>query len=352
MRQVEQGHKVTVLTCRRKRFKPHQEIVGSHYLVMRLNNVWLPWDSLGMTNPFLPALSTTIRQLDFDLIHAHSHLFWMTATAVKIAKAMKKPVVTTVHGVLAERNSFVNLAQYSYLYTFGSRVFKNSTRTICLTNSDAAEIVRFGANPKKIRVVPNAVDTSLFKPGEENGNKLVWVGRFVPEKGIQYLVKAAKIVLSEHDDVKFVLVGEGPLRLYIMKLATKNGLKEKISFAGKMSQREVAQVMQSASVFVLPSLREGFPKTLLEAMACGKPVIASNIPGVNNVIGNTRGGILVPPKEPKALAETIVELLDDKSLRLKLGSRARQLVLERYNWTTVSDQIESVYFEAMKDMKY
>lgn len=351
LRQVEQGHKVTVLTWRRERFKPHQEIVGSRYLVMRLNNVWMPWDSLGMTNPFLPALSKTIRQLDFDLIHAHSHLFWTTVTAVKIAKATRRPVIITVHGVSAERNSLVNLAQYSYLYTFGSWVFRNSTRTICLTNSDATEITRFGANPEKIRVVPNAVDTDLFKPGEDNGNHLVWVGRFVPEKGLQYLVKAAKIVLSEHHDVKFVLVGDGPLKPCIMNLAIKNGLKERICFAGKMSQREVVQVMQSASVFLLPSLKEGFPKTLLEAMACGKPVIASNISGVNEIIEDGYNGLLVPPREPRLMADAIIELSNDKDLSHKLGQQARLSVLKRYNWDLVIDKIEKVYCEAIEETK-
>ena len=109
LRQVEQGHQVTVLTWRRERLKAHREIVGRRYVVIRLNKVWMPWDSLGMTNPLLPALSKTIRQLDFDLIHAHSHLFWTKVTAVKMAKAVKRPVIVTVHGVLAERNLFVNL---------------------------------------------------------------------------------------------------------------------------------------------------------------------------------------------------------------------------------------------------
>jgi len=318
---------------------------------MRFNNVWMPWDSLGMKNPLLPMLSMTARKLDFDLVHAHSHLFWMTVGAVKIAKAMRRPLVITVHGVLAERNPLVNLAQYSYLYTFGSWVFKNSRRIICLTSSDATEITRFGANPEKIKVVPNAVNTNLFEPGEaEDANLVIWVGRFVHEKGLKYLLRAAKIVSSERN-ARFLLVGDGPLKGSLMKMALENGLGKTVIFGGGMAQSEVAQMIRQASLFVLPSLKEGFPKTLLEAMSCGKPVVAFDIPGIREIVKDKNVGMLVPSREPDAMAKAIITLLNDESLRHYLGDKARRLVLKKYNWDLVIDKIEKVYNEAINERK-
>jgi glycosyltransferase involved in cell wall biosynthesis len=349
MRQAERGHKITVLTCKRLNLEPRQEILEGRYLIVRLKKTWMPWEVFGIENPLLPALFQAIGRLDFDLIHAHSHLFWTTVFACATAHVRKKPIVVTVHGVRAKRGFLLNLAQYAYLYTLGSWIFKRSTRIICLTEADATEIKRFGADESRIRVVPNAVDTELFRPGEDERTYVLWVGRFVPEKGLRFLIDAAKIVLKRHEEVKFLLVGDGPLKSQIARSVVKKGLRRKFSFVGKMSQSDVARIMRDASMFVLPSLKEGFPKTLLEAMACGKPVIVSDIPGVREVVENGSSGILVPPGDSEALAQAIVKLLNEKDLRLKLGERVRRLVLEKYNWPKVAEQIESVFVEAITE---
>jgi glycosyltransferase involved in cell wall biosynthesis len=109
--------------------------------------------------------------------------------------------------------------------------------------------------------------------------------------------------------------------------------------------------MRKASLFVLPSLKEGFPKTLLEAMSCGKPVVTFDIPGIRETVKDKNVGMLVPSKEPNALAKAIITLLNDESLRHYLGKKARKLVLEKYNWDLIIDKTEKVYNEAISERK-
>lgn len=347
MHQTKQGHKVTVLTVRRNKLKPTFEIVEGGYSVIRLNRVWMPWDSMLMPNPVLPGLSQTIQELDFDLVHVHSHLFWASVAATKKAISLKKPVITTVHGVLAKRSFLVNSAQLSYLCTFGSWVLKNSTRIICLTKSDASEITRFGADSAKIRVIPNAVNIKLFKPTKLMGEYVLWVGRYVPEKGLQYLIEAAREILATNSKVKFFLVGDGPLKPHIVKYVREKGLTKNFSFVSGKRQKEVAEITQNASIFVLSSVKEGFPKALLEAMACGKPVVVPDIDGINEIVKNGINGLLFPAKQSKSMAEDIVKLINDKELRERLGKKAFLTAQKNHNWTVVANAIEKVYNETL-----
>ncbi|MHA1833929.1 MAG: glycosyltransferase, partial [Candidatus Baldrarchaeia archaeon] len=109
------------------------------------------------------------------------------------------------------------------------------------------------------------------------------------------------------------------------------------------------KVLGKATVFVFPSLREGLPLSVLEAMACGVPVVGSDIPGVNEVVKHEENGFLVPPKNSEALANVILTLLNDENLRRKVGRDARQLMTEKYNWNAIASKIEKVYHEAIKD---
>jgi glycosyltransferase involved in cell wall biosynthesis len=285
-----------------------------------------------------------------DVVHAESHLFLSTVQAVNMSKKLGLPCVVTVHGVFADRGFAINFAQEAYLRTLGLEVFKNADRIICLTRSDAEEIAGFGCPLNKIRLVPNAVDSEFFKPGDEReDNLIVWVGRFVPEKGVEYLVEAARILVDKHRDVKFLLIGYGPLKTKIIRLVYNYGLLGKsVHFVGPLSREEIAKILSKATVFVFPSLREGLPLSVLEAMACSLPVVGSDIPGVNDVVMHGENGFLVPPKEAKALANGILVLLNDGNIRRSFGKNARQLIVEKYEWNIVINKIEKVYNEAIE----
>jgi glycosyltransferase involved in cell wall biosynthesis len=122
-----------------------------------------------------------------------------------------------------------------------------------------------------------------------------------------------------------------------------------IYFLGRVPKNDLVYAYLSADIFVFPSLRKGLPLSVLEAMACGLPVVGFDVPGMNDVIVNGENGLLVPARDPKALANAVLALLNDEDLRRELGQKARKLVVEKYNWDTVISKIEKIYYEAIKE---
>lgn len=343
-RQVEKGHDVDVLTWSRNGICS-EEIVAEGFRVHRLYGLNFNLGGVVQDYPYLPGLPAKLEKLRPDIVHGESHLFLPTVQAVRKAKKLGLPSVVTVHGVFAKRGFAVNLAQRVYLYSFGMEVFRRADRVICLTRSDAKEVVRFGCPSEKVRIIPNGVNPELFKPsGRRDDSLVVWVGRFVPEKGVKYLVEAARIVIRKLPHVRFLLVGYGPSKNMVMKLAQYYGLLGKsINFVGPLGREEVAKILSKAAVFVFPSLKEGMPLALLEAMASGNSVVASNIPGINEVIQDGYNGMLVPPKSPENLASLILMLINDKGLRKRLSVNARKTVEEKYSLNSTLINLDRVY---------
>ncbi len=345
MKQANIGHEITVITCRRDGL-PRTEIVQPSYFTLRLSRTWMPWDSLGMKNPVLPTLNSYVKHLNCDLVDAHSHLFLTTAMAVKAARDCGKPVVTTVHGVMAERSLFVNLSQEAYIRSIGLWALRNSSMVICLTQSDMSQLIRLGIQPARIRVVPTGIDVEKFKPSDSEGNYVLWVGRCVPEKGLQHLLEAARLVISRGESIRFVLIGDGPTKRKLMRIAEENNLLGRVTFLPSRNQEEVSRWVRNCSLFVMPSLREGSPRAIVEAMASGKVVVASDLPSIRETVEHA--AVLVQPRNAKALADAIVGLLENKNLRLESGRIARQLALEKFSWDSILQKIDKVYEQVLK----
>jgi glycosyltransferase involved in cell wall biosynthesis len=347
---VKQGHNISAIVWNQK-----ARNITRHVVTKGLNIYELPginfFSTLNSSQkyPYIFGLRQAISQLRPELIDCLSPLFLTTIEAVKASKELGIPSVVTVHGVMAKRNLVTNMAQYIYLYSLGSWIFKEATLVRCLTKKDAQEIMRYGCPPEKIRIIPNGVDTELFRPeNRQEENLVVWVGRFVQEKGLQYLIEAAKIVVSSLKNVKFMLIGDGPLMPKIRSMVNGYDLSNNIVFTGSVTHNQIAKTLQKATSFVLPSLKEGMPNALLESMACGKPVIGSDISGINDLVTHGQNGLLVPPRNPEALANAILTLLGSKNLRRRLGQSARQLIVREYSWDIIIKKIEKVYHEAVE----
>lgn len=303
--------------------------------------------------PYLPSLPSNIERFYPDIIHGESHLFLPTLQAVKKAKKLGIPSVVTVHGVFAERDLAINLVQQVYLRTVCQSIFKKADKVICLTHENLGEIERLGCPPDKLVLVPNAVDTNLFSPTNEvEDDFIVWVGRFVPEKGLNYLIKAAKLVSKEKNRVKFLLIGYGPSRPAIIEMSKKSGLFGKfVEFAGPQKRESIAKFLRKATVFVFPSVREGMPLALLEAMSCGLPVIVADFPGVNEVVTNEVNGLIVPSRDPLALSKAILYILENRDVQKRLGENARQTILQKHSWEKVTNKLDKVYNDAISCSK-
>lgn len=347
---LRKGHDIYIVTFSRSK-KGVSHFQGAYWFFIEA--ISFSGKTFVQEFPFFIHFEDVIKQIKPDILHANNLPFLTSLQSVVIANKMQIPSVLHVHGVIGMRNKILDSAQYTFIRTVIRRAFHDATRVVCLTKSDALEVQKLGCPHEKIRIVPNGVDAEKFKPCEETVDNLIfWGGRFVPQKGLEHLIKALNLVAKEKPQVKLLLTGDGPLFSKIYCMAKNFGLEKNVIFKGRVARDELPALIGTASVCVLPSLKEGMPYALLEAMACGKAVVGSDISGINDVITHGVNGILVPPKNPKALADALIQLLEDKGLRRKLGWNARQLMVEKYSWQMIAEKIEKVYYEAINEAKF
>jgi glycosyltransferase involved in cell wall biosynthesis len=171
------------------------------------------------------------------------------------------------------------------------------------------------------------------------------VARLHRQKGVVNLLRAAPEILSAFPEVKIAVVGDGPQSGSLRREAQRLGLEGRLLFLGE--RKDAASVMALFDIFVLPSLWEGLPFVLVEAAALGKPIIATAVDGVPEILEDGKTGLLVPPKDPSALAEAVIRLLRDNEGARRLGERARALVPPRFPLRRMIDQTQNLYLELM-----
>jgi phosphatidylinositol alpha-1,6-mannosyltransferase len=179
------------------------------------------------------------------------------------------------------------------------------------------------------------------------GNKqcVLFVGRLIPRKGLQFLVEAAKYLIKERAETMFVIVGDGPLRNPLVSQLKKTGLSRNFMFLGDVSEDVLPAMYNYADVFVFPSIQEGLGIALLEAQATAKPVVAFNQGGVREAVLNEKTGLLVK-RDSQELADALVRLLSDKDLSQRMGRMGRRFVSANFSWETCAERMLQVYREA------
>jgi glycosyltransferase involved in cell wall biosynthesis len=249
---------------------------------------------------------------------------------------------------------------YGYLLTriivFVERILSLMTDKItALTNRERDEhleqgiasigkyvIIHSGVMLRQIMNKDIDVETEKKKLGiPQNSNVIGTVGRLVPIKGHKYLVSAAKRVTKEFDNTVFVFVGDGYLESKLERQAESLGVRKNTIFAGW--RNDVIDLLGLCDIFVLPSLNEGMGKVLIEGMALGKPIVASRVGGIIDLVKNGDNGILVTPRDSDALAEAILKLVRNKNLAQKLGESGKAKVYPEYDTSTMIRQIEGLY---------
>lgn len=233
--------------------------------------------------------------------------------------------------------------------------------TLYISNSAAAKkllVEREKIPEKKIVVIPNGVDCQRFRPPtpEEKAALRSWLGlpvgatvtvsvaNLLPVKGHTYLLKAIASLPSEiKEKLVLLLVGYGPLQESLQKEAALLNLHSIVRFLGRQESENVAKILRAADVFILASLWEGLPNAVLEAMATGLPVIATATGGVPELIQNEKEGLLVPPKDPDALAAAVHRLVGDAQLRQTLGGNARARAQDDFSLEGMTARTEKIY---------
>jgi glycosyltransferase involved in cell wall biosynthesis len=259
----------------------------------------------------------------YDIIHFHEAELSFPLFSFLI----KKPKILHLHGI---NTDFIKR------YNIYRMLFKRVTNYyIAITREMKEYLIKLGICQSRIFYLPNAIDTELFHPdnNKKEDNLILYLGRITPVKGLHILLDSLRYLRRP---VHLVIVGPAnDLRYYkiIQRLIEKENQRgeNQVEYLGVLPLKEAIKFYQMATAFILPSYWEAFPVTILEALSCGTPVIATPVGGVPEIIKNHETGILVPPGDPPRLAEAIDHLLENEDVRLKMAREGRKLVEEQYS---------------------
>lgn len=280
-----------------------------------------------------------LRAGDYDIVHVHSPLS-PTLPLLALEEA-EVPVVGTFH------TYFDHSWNYRAFRGFFQRRLELLSAAIAVSPSAVIALERyFDAD---WRIIPNGIDTELFRPGASRPPEInpdiptiLFLGRFDPRNGLSTLIEAFKRVKGRRRRARLVIVGDGALRRHYHRLA---GREQSIVFAGAVLVGRPGYYANSA-IYACPTTKASFGITLLEAMACKTPIICSDILGFRDVVMHGREALMVPSRDRDALANGLVRLLDDEPLREKLGETGRARALD-YDWRRVTNTVLDVYDEIL-----
>jgi len=309
--------------------------------------------------------------ITYDVIHSH---YWLSGWAAReLRKEWGAPIVHMFHTLGKLKNEIARtpgaqepvrrIRVEEEIVTFADRL-------IAPTPVEERHLIeRYGADPARIRVIPPGVDLERFHPLPPAQAKehvgldphcriILFVGRIEPLKGIDTLLWAISLIARKQPDlicgVCVPIIGGNPYRVEdndemvrLQALREALGIGEVVTFLGAQDQDVLQYYYAAAEMVVMPSDYESFGMVALEAMACGTPVIASDVGGLAHLVRHGRTGYRVPPRDPGALAEKITRLLTDEGLRRRMGQRAACFA-EGYAWPLIADRIEAVYAEVLK----
>lgn len=280
-----------------------------------------------------------IKKIRPDIVHSHSVDLGFILSFV--CKLYKIPIINLCHGV-------------SFPYKQNTSA-KRIIEKFCLKYSKFNKIITVDKNSlpqfKKINIknviyMPNGVDLEKFnkkKTNKTNKTIFLFVGRLEKQKGLIYLIKAINILKVNNSNFEVHLIGTGTEEASLKELVSKFNFKKYIKFLGKKTSQEITTYYVNSDVFILPSIWEGFPLTLLEAWAASLPVIITNVGGVSKICKNKENVLMIPSKNTKKIAEAMLELIKNKKQREKLGKNGRKLVEEKYGWEKVAKKFVSIY---------
>ena len=320
---IRKGHSVTVIT--RGGFHRTQK---ENFEGIELYRVpFLPLYPLHVQfhGIFVKKLIRTLES-NFDVLHFHTPLPPIIKSRI--------PTITTVHTPMKTDTGRVELVnpfsvavklQGKVSYLIERKLFEISDKVTSVATSVSEELAEYGLNPKDVEVIGNGVDENLFCPVEIKADEryILYTGRLSYRKGLFDFIECGIEVCEEHPDIKFKLTGKGPLLDKLKNIVADSGYEDRFEFLGHVDKSKLIELYQNATIFVLPSHYEGLPTTLLEAMACGQPVVATAVSGNLDVIEYGKNGILVPIKSPDKMADAVSSLLDDEERMIELGLEAR-----------------------------
>lgn len=343
----DRGHDVLVITTKLDGTKERDVYEGVD--IRRVKPL-----TIQLSTPIIPGIRKVIEEEKGDIIHSHSPPPLTSFFGVRSANKLDIPYVLTYHCDLEIPYFFGSILVQLYERTFGTYTVSQSDKIITTTST-------YGATSRVVWdtdavVIPNAVDKERFHPDNDPGNvreklgigedeqMVLYIGRIVFHKGLEYLVESAKHL---PDEVKYVIGGTGDFIPELKSQIQRQGTEDRVIFPGRIPNSELPKYYAAADLFVLPSVSrlEAFGIVALEAMASGVPVVVSDIPGVREVITEGEEGLLAEPMNAQNLAGKIRTILHHPEMAERMGKKGRWRIEESLTWDKVTDQIEKVYKE-------
>lgn len=295
----------------------------------------------------------------FDVIHDNQTLGY----GLLLAKSLGVPVIATIHhpilidmkADLAQARRFLSKLRRTMFYSFlvmQHLVARRMDRVITVSRVSAEDTMRvFGLAEDRVRIVPNGIDTEVFKKSngiEKEPGSVVMVGNTEDrKKGVVFLLKAMQELRGDLDVKLSIVDRRGDYTKYAPKLVQEHGLEDRVTFTGRLSVEELVRRYSVSEVAVTASVYEGFGLPCAEAMSCGTPVIATRAGALPEIVGDDGAGILVPPRDPSALAAAIRRLFADEPLRKRMGQAARKRIEESFSWEVAARKTLEVYEEVL-----
>jgi glycosyltransferase involved in cell wall biosynthesis len=288
-----------------------------------------------------------LKKASFDLVHTHG--YFADIIGMPISKILHIPHISTCHGFISNDRK---LKIYNSLDKLSLRFCE---RIIAVSEEIKNGLLKKGINESKIVVIQNAVQNSYgrkefadhrtekrrFLSIEQDEFVIGYVGRLSEEKGVHYLIEAGSVLKESFEPFKIIIIGDGPRRKELKDLTKLKGLEREIIFTG--FQSDVENWLPALDVFVLPSLTEGTPMALLEAMSVGIPIIATSVGGVPKIVENEISGFLIEPADFRALAEKIIILKENPVLRNKMAMEGLEIIKKRFDVHEWCRKIEREY---------
>ncbi|HMK95676.1 MAG TPA: glycosyltransferase family 4 protein [Candidatus Limnocylindrales bacterium] len=357
---------ITVYSGTKAGFKKPSIINGVNFVPCHSTDRLFPLDNW----VFNRSISKKASSFEADVFEAHTVSGYGLSEALK-KQGIKKPFIQTIHGVLEDeyeqarqsgyksfRERVANFSMHR-LAKLEEEAAKNATLVVTISNYSLEKIRQlYGVEELNIRVVPNGVDPEKFKPfpnsavakrqfGLDDEPCVLFVGSLIPRKGLSFLVEAAEKIVKKHAETKFMIVGEGPLKNWLLGTLEAAHLYGNFKFLGNVKEGTLVAAYNCADLLVLPSIQEGQGIVLLEAEASAKPVVAFNVGGVNEAVRDGETGLLVNRGDTDELADAVMKLLSDKGLSEEMGANARAFVSENFTWDLCARRMLQVYHEAL-----
>lgn len=348
---IKNGHCIDLITSNFPKSNKNENYEGIQ--IIRYSCIFRP-----LRNPITPKFFFPNLEINgYDVIHTHNEHSFAAIISVLHSIVYKKPLVITCHGQLFFGNPIYDIIEKIYSRIIGKIIFSKANAIIALSTSDKKYIESFGIKPNKIHIIPNGIDPTeinafqlsnqdieSFKVRNSISDKFIilFVGQIIHRKGIIYLLKSIPLIVEKTDkNMLFLFVGNGDYYHEALAQVKKLGIEKYTYFTGSVSSKELIAFYQASNLFILPSLSEGLPTTILEAMYFNLPVISTDIPGVRDHFSNHT--ILVQPCNENQIADSIINILDDERLAKKLASNGREYIVSLYTWDHIVTKYENVF---------